>query len=179
MTNLLIYYFSDINECLQSVDGCQHNCINTDGSYMCNCVQGSILDDNGRTCTFNCGGRLTEPNGSFHTPDWPEPYPSLDFHCEWEIDIENQTNVIIELSFDERYGIHGRDPCPTDYVQVLDGDSTSLGKYCHVTAPDRIYTSSNQATVVFQGSTYQNLPSRIGFSLSYTVLPIGKTSNTS
>ena len=170
---------SDIDECSAEHD-CADICVNTEGSYTCDCSQGYVLDDNGRTCTLNCGGRLMEPSGSFHTPDWPEPYPSLDFRCEWVIDIENQTDVIIEISFDERYGIHGRDPCPTDYVQVLDGiggDAASLGKYCYVTAPDPIYTSSNQATVAFQGSTFRNLPSRIGFSLSYAALPIGKTSN--
>ena len=92
------------------------------------------------------------------------------------IDIENMTGFI-EITFDERYGIHGRDPCLTDYVQILDGidrDSSSLGKHCYVNTPDTIYTSSNQATVIFQASTHQNLPSRVGFSISYRAVTIGK-----
>ena len=171
---------SDIDECSANHD-CGDICVNREGSYTCDCSQGYILDNNGRTCTLNCGGRLTASSGSFHTPDWPEPYPSLNFRCEWVIDVESSTDVIIEISFDEKYGIHGRDPCPTDYVQVLDGigDATSLGKYCFVNAPGPIYTSTNQTTIIFQASTHQNLPSRVGFSISYTALPIGKIINIS
>ena len=162
-----------MNECTTTGHGCSQICNNTDGSYMCSCREGYSLNDDGRTCSPSCGGILTEASGSFHTPDWPNSYPSLDFRCEWVIDIENMTDAVIEISFNERYGIHGKDPCSTDYVQVLDGiqhDSTSLGKYCFKHAPDPIVTSTTQATVIFQASILPHRLMRVGVLVSYRTL---------
>ena len=144
--------------------------MNDVGSYTCECRKDYTLDSNGKSCSTSCGGILNGANGTFHTPDWPLSYPSLDFRCEWIIDIESLTNAVIEITFNEMYGIHGRDPCRTDYVQVLDGieqNSSSLGKYCFLDAPVPIVTSSPRATVVFQASSNRHPPSRVGVSLSY------------
>ena len=172
------YYLpSDVDECTTGEHDCEDICDNTHGSYTCSCRLGYSLDDNGQSCSLSCGGILTEANGTFHTPDWPLSYPSLDFRCVWSIDLANITDAVIEISFDDEYGIHGRDPCATDYVQVLDGleqDSTSLGKYCFTRAPEPIVTSSNTATVIFQASTSHHLSSRVGASVSYAMKPIGK-----
>ena len=61
------------------------------------------LNEDGKTCSISCKGKLfTEVSGSFHTPHWSLRYPSEDFSCEWEIDIENITNdSVIEISFNE------------------------------------------------------------------------------
>ena len=145
---------------------------------MCECREGYSLNDDGRTCSPSCDGILTEASGSFHTPDWPNSYPSLDFRCEWMIDIENMTDAVIEITFDETYGIRGNDPCPTDYVEVLDGikhDSSSLGKYCFKYAPYPIVTSATQATVIFQASIRPHPPQRVGISVSYIVKYPGRS----
>ena len=167
---------ADVDECMTAVHGCSQICNNTVGSYTCSCKEGYSLNDDGVTCFPSCSGILTEPSGSFHTPDWPHSYPSLDFRCEWVIDMENMTNTVIEIVFNEPYGIHGRDPCPTDYVEVLDGiglGSNSLGKHCFLSAPTPILTSSNQATIIFQASSFPHLPSRVGVSMSYTAISLG------
>lgn len=39
-----VHYFSDINECLLKEDYCEHHCINTDGSYICKCNEGYMLE---------------------------------------------------------------------------------------------------------------------------------------
>ena len=45
----------DINECSNSnTDQCSNTCINTIGSYVCDCNIGYVLDDNG----VNCIGKL-------------------------------------------------------------------------------------------------------------------------
>ena len=41
----------DINECQISNGGCEHQCKNTNGSYICECNKGFSLDGNGKTCT--------------------------------------------------------------------------------------------------------------------------------
>ena len=42
---------SDIDECLEGLDGCDHNCTNTDGSYYCTCIDGYVLESDNHTCT--------------------------------------------------------------------------------------------------------------------------------
>ena len=165
-----------MDECSTGGHECEDICINTDGSYTCHCRQGYELDGDGHSCVLSCGGRLTASSGSFHTPDWPQSYPSLDFRCEWLIEIQNFTSAVIEIEFNDIYGIHGREPCSTDYVQILDGigqNSSSLGKYCFLHAPDPIITSSPRATVVFQASSNRHLPSRVGVSISYRLIFTG------
>ena len=41
----------DVNECEESNGGCQHQCKNINGSYVCQCNKGFFLDGNGKTCS--------------------------------------------------------------------------------------------------------------------------------
>ena len=41
---------SDINECLEDIDTCEHDCINTEGGYNCTCDDGYI------SVGSNCSG---------------------------------------------------------------------------------------------------------------------------
>ena len=41
----------DENECEISNGGCQHQCKNINGSYVCHCNEGFFLDGNGKTCS--------------------------------------------------------------------------------------------------------------------------------
>ncbi len=41
----------DIDECNFSMDICPHDCINTNGSYVCQCREGYDLNDDNMTCT--------------------------------------------------------------------------------------------------------------------------------
>ena len=50
---LFVDYFiiqSDINECINGSHFCEHNCYNTNGSYVCDCQHGYQLS-NGLTCS--------------------------------------------------------------------------------------------------------------------------------
>ena len=42
---------SDINECALDLDGCDHNCTNTEGSFVCSCRDGFFLDEDERSCS--------------------------------------------------------------------------------------------------------------------------------
>ena len=44
------YNIADIDECLEESHSCQHTCINTNGSYVCDCNEGFALTSDGRTC---------------------------------------------------------------------------------------------------------------------------------
>ena len=40
----------DINECNIATNPCKQHCINNDGSFVCECNNGYILDADGFTC---------------------------------------------------------------------------------------------------------------------------------
>lgn len=41
----------DVDECLEESPGlCSHSCVNTEGSYLCKCHYGYILEPDGRSC---------------------------------------------------------------------------------------------------------------------------------
>ena len=48
---LLLLFPTDIDECEQGSDGCDHNCTNTVGSYNCTCMDGYELESDNHTCT--------------------------------------------------------------------------------------------------------------------------------
>ena len=41
---------ADINECLENNGNCEDACINTEGSFMCECSPGKVLAADNRTC---------------------------------------------------------------------------------------------------------------------------------
>ncbi len=46
-----MFILVDDNECLTDNGGCDQDCINTEGSYYCNCTAGYILGPNKHECT--------------------------------------------------------------------------------------------------------------------------------
>ena len=61
---------ADIDECSTDDYNCGQKCVNTEGSYVCDCWEGYALNSDGRTCRVSCRGTYTARNGSFHTPGW-------------------------------------------------------------------------------------------------------------
>jgi len=45
---MIIKCISDIDECVENA--CDQKCNNTNGSFICLCNNGYVLDDNGRSC---------------------------------------------------------------------------------------------------------------------------------
>ena len=43
--------FIDVNECSKNNGECQHECLNTAGSYHCRCYNGFVINLDGRNCT--------------------------------------------------------------------------------------------------------------------------------
>ena len=47
---LCITYYTNTDECLDNNSNCFHDCVNTEGSYHCECPPGYILQSNNRDC---------------------------------------------------------------------------------------------------------------------------------
>ena len=43
-----MFYATDINECQENEDICEHGCSNTIGGYRCKCPRGFQIDDNNK-----------------------------------------------------------------------------------------------------------------------------------
>ena len=47
---IIVIFPSDIDECIENNGGCEHNCINTIGSYNCSCNSGYGLGNDSHMC---------------------------------------------------------------------------------------------------------------------------------
>ena len=56
--SLLLKSIADIDECTHDTDGCEHNCNNTVGSFICSCNTGYVLTMDGKSCTGKCNAYL-------------------------------------------------------------------------------------------------------------------------
>ena len=43
-------FYADIDECKDKNGGCPHECVNTQGSYLCHCRDGYVTERNGTFC---------------------------------------------------------------------------------------------------------------------------------
>lgn len=56
---ILSLFFLDVDECLSNNGGCQQICVNTMGSYECQCKEGFFLSDNQHTCIHRSIGKCS------------------------------------------------------------------------------------------------------------------------
>ena len=54
--------YTDIDECIVGLDGCDHNCTNTVGSYYCTCMDGYVLEADNHTCEGEGQQQITFSN---------------------------------------------------------------------------------------------------------------------
>ena len=50
MYNVIANSITDIDECVEELDSCAHNCNNMAGNYSCSCNLGYHLANDGRSC---------------------------------------------------------------------------------------------------------------------------------
>ena len=50
MVHIILTQFIDLDECSLTIDGCNQNCLNTDGSYWCYCNPGYHLMNDLKNC---------------------------------------------------------------------------------------------------------------------------------
>nr|KAF6425885.1 tolloid like 2 [Molossus molossus] len=79
------HFFSDKDECAKDNGWCQHECVNTFGSYLCRCRHGYRLHENGHDCKeAGCSHKISSAEGTLASPNWPDKYPSRR-ECSWNI----------------------------------------------------------------------------------------------
>ncbi|XP_044235177.1 tolloid-like protein 1 isoform X4 [Ursus arctos] len=143
------HFFSDKDECSKDNGGCQHECVNTMGSYMCQCRNGFVLHENKHDCKeAECEQKIHSPNGLITSPNWPDKYPSRK-ECTWEI--STTPGHRIKLAFSE-FEIEQHQECAYDHLEVFDGEtekSPILGRLCGNKIPEPLVATGNKMFVRF------------------------------
>uniref|UniRef100_A0A4W4FST2 Metalloendopeptidase n=1 Tax=Electrophorus electricus TaxID=8005 RepID=A0A4W4FST2_ELEEL len=113
VTSFFTLFFSDVDECSQDNGRCQQDCVNTFGSYTCQCVVllGCCLS----VFMFQagCDQVITTVSGTITSPNWPNKYPvrspapepsqpHLDTATNWYL--HHQHAVKLHLCTDTIYG---------------------------------------------------------------------------
>ena len=78
------FFFSDTNECSYDNDGCSQTCINTKGSFYCECQTGYELNSDAATCNGEYYMKHTHVRAKKHN-----------------ICVQNHTYITIHLNIDE------------------------------------------------------------------------------
>ncbi|MBN3300558.1 bone morphogenetic protein 1a [Amia ocellicauda] len=143
------HFFSDKDECSKENGGCQHECVNTFGSYSCQCRSGFTLHDNKHDCKeAGCDHKVTTVSGTITSPNWPDKYPSKKA-CSWAISITPGHRI--KFSFNE-IDMEAHMECAYDHVEIFDGrdaKATSMGKFCGTKKPQPLISSTNKMFIKF------------------------------
>ncbi|XP_049534973.1 tolloid-like protein 2 isoform X2 [Anopheles darlingi] len=152
-TGFAAVYFTDIDECAVNNGGCQQECKNTIGSYLCSCRNGYTLHDNGHDCKESgCKHEIFSPHGQILSPNYPDYYPPKK-DCIWHF--TTTPGHRIRLVFNV-FDIEPHQECAYDHIVIYDGnspDSHTLGRFCGGKTPHPISSSSNQMYMVFNTDT--------------------------
>ncbi|CAF96612.1 unnamed protein product, partial [Tetraodon nigroviridis] len=143
------HFFSDKDECSKDNGGCQHECINTVGSYVCQCRHGFVLHENKHDCKeAECEHKIHSPTGTLSSPNWPDKYPSRK-ECTW--DITATPGHRVKITFNE-FEIEQHQECAYDHLEAFDGDGDQaaiLGRLCGSKIPEQLISTGNKMYLRF------------------------------
>ncbi|XP_038149701.1 bone morphogenetic protein 1-like isoform X2 [Cyprinodon tularosa] len=158
------HFFSDIDECSTGNGGCQHECVNTFGSYRCQCPSGFMLHDNNHDCKeAGCDHFVNTISGTISSPNWPDNYPSKKA-CTWSL--STTPGHRIKLIFNE-VDMEAHLECAYDHLEIFDGEDVRapmLGHFCGNKLPAPILSSSSKMFLRFFSD---NSVQKRGFEASY------------
>nr|XP_046231199.1 bone morphogenetic protein 1-like isoform X2 [Scatophagus argus] len=158
------HFFSDIDECSKENGGCQHECVNTFGSYSCQCRSGFMLHDNKHDCKeAGCDHVINSVSGTISSPNWPDRYPSKKA-CTWSL--STTPGHRIKLAFNE-IDMEAHLECAYDHLEIYDGQDMrvpSLGRFCGTKKPSPVISSGNKMFLRFISD---NSVQKRGFEASY------------
>ncbi|GCC24748.1 hypothetical protein chiPu_0003150 [Chiloscyllium punctatum] len=143
------HFFSDKDECSKDNGGCQHECVNTVGSYVCQCRNGFVLHENKHDCKeAECEHKIYSATGTITSPNWPDKYPSRK-ECTWEISATPGHRVMIVFS---EFEIEQHQECAYDHLELFDGETDKfaiLGRLCGSIIPAPVVSTGNKMFLRF------------------------------
>uniref|UniRef100_A0A6I8N4Z4 Metalloendopeptidase n=1 Tax=Ornithorhynchus anatinus TaxID=9258 RepID=A0A6I8N4Z4_ORNAN len=144
-----VHFFSDKDECSKDNGGCQHECVNTFGSYICQCRNGFTMHENGHDCKeAGCEHKVSSAEGTMASPNWPDKYPSRK-ECTWNISATPGHRVKITFS---EFEIEQHQECAYDHLEIYDGPNSKspvLGRFCGTKRPEPVVASLNRMFLRF------------------------------
>ncbi|BHF63145.1 Bone morphoproteintic protein 1 [Sparganum proliferum] len=141
--------YAETSHCTGNNHDCEQICVNTAGSYKCQCYDGYNLLPDKKTCEpVACGGYLRADKGNITSPANLITY-SPNNKCIWRIEVS--AGFSVQLSFDS-FQFEEQSDCSSNYVEILDGPSDAspvLCKVCGSSLPAPITSTKNSMTVKF------------------------------
>ncbi|XP_070710962.1 procollagen C-endopeptidase enhancer 2-like [Pempheris klunzingeri] len=123
-----------------------------------------------------CGGRLTKPQGSVKTPNWPNSNYPAGISCSWHISVEPSN--VIEVKF-VKLDLEPDTYCRYDYVALFNGgekdNSRRIGRFCGDRSPGTVVTNGNELLVQFVSDLSVTSD---GFMAHYNSIPRGSRTPT-
>lgn len=157
-------FIKEYDECATDNHGCDHECVNTLGSFKCECRIGYELHSDGKKCEDACGGYIDNTIGTLQSPSFPELYPS-NKNCVWKIEAPEQYRITLNFS---HFDIEGNNQnCEYDSVKVISGtgpEKEASNVFCGSTLPLPITSESNTLTIEFNSD---NSVQKSGFFASF------------
>ncbi|KAH9512215.1 Dorsal-ventral patterning tolloid-like protein 1 [Bulinus truncatus] len=153
-TGFAVHFIKEKDECNTDDHECDHVCINTIGSYKCECRLGYELHSNGKTCKRECGGHVYDKQGNITSPSFPDNYPSNKV-CIWHIITHKDQTVTLNFTHFDLEGDGER--CFYDYVSIYrDGgkDPGAKENLCGNTLPKPIVSQGNVLKIEFRSDGY-------------------------
>ncbi|XP_073459945.1 embryonic protein UVS.2-like [Aquarana catesbeiana] len=97
--------------------------------------------------TVTCGSVLSNPTGTFSTPNYPSNYPPY-MDCTWVVTAPIGYQVSVNVT---DFNVEYRNTCSFDYMLVFNGPKTTsplMGKFCGKSTIPTLTSTGN--TLVFQ-----------------------------
>ncbi|KAH9413647.1 Bone morphogenetic protein 1 [Dermatophagoides pteronyssinus] len=157
-------FIKEMNECLDSDHGCEHECINTFGGYRCECRIGYELHSDGKKCEDACGGIIESLNGTISSPSFPDLYPP-NKNCIWEIVAPEGFRILLNFTFFDLEG--NNQDCEYDKLDIkskINDHYSPHGLFCGSRLPPIITSQGHNLRVEF---TSDNSVQRGGFHLHF------------
>ncbi|NXR44999.1 BMP1 protein, partial [Hippolais icterina] len=162
-----VNFFKDKDECSKNNGGCQHECLNSFGSYECQCRSGFVLHDNKHDCKeAGCDHKVTSVSGTITSPNWPDKYPSKK-ECTWAISTTPGHRIKLVMGFSE-LDVEAQQECTYDHLEIFDGKDAkapALGRFCGAKEPEPIVSSGNKMFLKFVSD---NSVQKKGFEATHT-----------
>ncbi|GAB6021030.1 hypothetical protein CHUAL_003667 [Chamberlinius hualienensis] len=143
-------FVKEYDECATKDHGCQHECVNTLGSFRCECKIGYELHSDGKRCEDACGGQIDAPNGTITSPSFPDMYPP-NKNCIWEIVAPPQYRITFNFTHFDMEG--NNQDCEYDSVDIRSkmakNEMRKHGVYCGTRLPPVITSEGNNLRIEF------------------------------